>query len=31
MYRLFGLYANRLVDVGFSFYRSPKMSFENLS
>ena len=31
MCRLFGLYANRLVDVGFSFYRSPEKSFMELS
>ncbi len=31
MCRLFGLYANRLVDVYFSFYRSPKESFVRLS
>lgn len=31
MCRLFGLYANRLVDVGFSFYKSPKESFVRLS
>ena len=31
MCRLFGLYANRLVNVGFSFYESPRGSFERLS
>ena len=31
MCRLFGLYANRLVDVGFSFDRSPRKSLEGLS
>lgn len=31
MCRLFGLYANGLVDVGFSFYRSPRESFVRLS
>jgi len=29
--RLFGLYANRPVDVGFSFYESPEKSFVELS
>jgi len=31
MCRLFGLYANKLVNVGFSFYESPKKSFVKLS
>lgn len=31
MCRLFGLYANKLVDVYFSFYGSPVKSFEELS
>jgi len=31
MCRLFGLYANRLVDVYFSFFESPRSSFAELS
>ena len=31
MCRLFGLYANKPVDVEFSFYKSPKKRFEELS
>jgi len=31
MCRLFGLYANKPVSVGFSFYESPRGSFEELS